>query len=218
MARRYAVRSPGANVVTRRWSTLTQSGVVAGSSRRLSAAYVPLDKRPCVRVRGRFAGEVPGVEFLEGGVDVVGVECDAGHDSFVGVDLDDVEQLVIERVGRWSSPTDRTRLRARRSPRVAMAVDVIFVAPTSAVACASGDYGISTLSDPGVHNPTAIVVEMRRRPAPRSWRPSRGPRSTSTGRRSYSACGVFQTASGGLSSSNLASAASRSASSNSSVD
>ena len=32
------------------------------------------DDRPRVRVGGRFAGEVPGVELLEGGVDVVEVE------------------------------------------------------------------------------------------------------------------------------------------------
>ncbi len=34
------------------------------------------DDRPRVRVGCRFAGEVPGVEFLEGGVDVVEVEHD----------------------------------------------------------------------------------------------------------------------------------------------
>ena len=32
------------------------------------------DDRPGVRVGGRFAGEVSGVELLEGGVDVVEVE------------------------------------------------------------------------------------------------------------------------------------------------
>ena len=49
--------------------------------------------RPRVRVRGGFAGEVAGIEFFEGGVDVVGVERDACHDPLVGVDLDDVEHL-----------------------------------------------------------------------------------------------------------------------------
>ena len=48
---------------------------------------------------GRFAGEVSGVEFLEGGVDVVGVEHDARRDPVVGVDLDDVEHLGVERLG-----------------------------------------------------------------------------------------------------------------------
>ena len=37
-ARTYAARSPGANVAHGRWSMFTQSGVVAGSSCRLSAA------------------------------------------------------------------------------------------------------------------------------------------------------------------------------------
>ena len=53
----------------------------------------PCDDRPCVRVGGRFAGEVPGVELLEGGVDVVEVEHDARRDPVVGVDLDDAEHL-----------------------------------------------------------------------------------------------------------------------------
>ncbi len=44
-------------------------------------------------VGGRFAGEVSGVEFLEGGVDVVEVERDAATIQFVGVDLDDAEHL-----------------------------------------------------------------------------------------------------------------------------
>ena len=52
-----------------------------------------------MRVGGRFAGEVPGVEFLEGGVDVVGVEHDARRDPVVGVDLDDAEHLGVERLG-----------------------------------------------------------------------------------------------------------------------
>ena len=59
----------------------------------------PRDDRPCVRVGGRFAGEVPGVELREGGVDVVGVERDACHDPLVGVDLDDAEHLGVECVG-----------------------------------------------------------------------------------------------------------------------
>ncbi len=41
----------------------------------------PRDDRPRVRVGGRFAGEVPGVELLEGGVDVVEVEQDVAPRS-----------------------------------------------------------------------------------------------------------------------------------------
>ena len=36
----------------------------------------PRDDRPRVRVGGRFAGEVPSIEFGEGGVDVIKVEHD----------------------------------------------------------------------------------------------------------------------------------------------
>ena len=68
------VRSPASIVTTRRWSMYTESGVVAGSSCRLNAALSRCNDRPCARVGGRFAGEVSGVEFLEGGVDVVEVE------------------------------------------------------------------------------------------------------------------------------------------------
>ena len=65
----------------RRWSIVTQSGAAEGSSRRLNAALAPRDNRPRVRVGGSFAGEIPGVEFLEGGVDVVEVEHDASPRS-----------------------------------------------------------------------------------------------------------------------------------------
>ena len=59
----------------------------------------PCDDGPCMRVCGRFAGEVPGVEFLEGGVDVVEVERDEGRDPFVGIDFDYEEKIDVERVG-----------------------------------------------------------------------------------------------------------------------
>ena len=49
-----------------------------------------------MRVGGRFAGEVSGVEFREGGVDVVGVEHDDVRRPVVGVDLDDVEHIGVE--------------------------------------------------------------------------------------------------------------------------
>ena len=66
------------------------------------------DDRPCVRVGGRFAGEVAGVEFGEGGVDVVEVEHDARRHPVVGVDLDDAEHLGDgTRSGRWSRPEKR---------------------------------------------------------------------------------------------------------------
>ncbi len=91
--------SPGAKAIPRRWSRFTQSGVVAGSSCRVSAAPSLRDDRPCVRVGGRFAGEVSGIEFLEGGVDVVEVERDVRRDPVVGVDLDDAERVGMEGLG-----------------------------------------------------------------------------------------------------------------------
>ena len=54
----------------------------------------PHDDRPCVRVGGRFAGEVSGVEFFEGGVEVIGVERNACHDLVFGVDLTMLRILV----------------------------------------------------------------------------------------------------------------------------
>ena len=42
---------------------------------------------------GRFAGEVAGIELLEGGVDVVEIEHNARRDPIIGVDLDNAEQL-----------------------------------------------------------------------------------------------------------------------------
>ena len=119
--------SPGANAAARRWSMLTQSGVVAGISRRLMRGVGTRDDRPRVRVGGRFAGEVSRVEFRDGGVEVVGVEHDERRDPLVGVDLDDAEHIVRNASGRSSPRENRARLRTRRSPRVAMTSDVAFV-------------------------------------------------------------------------------------------
>src|ERR1700733_7477483 len=46
----------------------------------------------------RFACEVSGVEFLEGGVDVVEVERDGGDDPLMGVDLEDAEHLCAKSI------------------------------------------------------------------------------------------------------------------------
>ena len=56
------------------------------------------DNRPRVRVGGRFAGEVAGVELRDGGVEVVEVECDECRDQLVGVDLGDHQHFGDERV------------------------------------------------------------------------------------------------------------------------
>ena len=50
-----------------------------------------------MRVGGRFAGEVAGIELRDGGVDVVEVERDPGLDPVVGVDLDYPQEICAER-------------------------------------------------------------------------------------------------------------------------
>ena len=77
------------------------------------------DDRPRVRVVGRFAGEVPGIEFFEGGVDIVEVERDMRGDPIVGVDLDNIEHLGMEGLGplvaaRHASATESEALPAGR--------------------------------------------------------------------------------------------------------
>ena len=47
-----------------------------------------------------FAGEVLGVEFLKGCLDVFDIEHDNCRNPLVGVDLDDVNSLGLERVDR----------------------------------------------------------------------------------------------------------------------
>ena len=66
------------------------------SSRKLVSVHRGIStrgNRPRVRVGGGLAGEVPGVEFCHGGVDVVGVEHDERNDPLVGVDLGETEEL-----------------------------------------------------------------------------------------------------------------------------
>ncbi len=55
--------------------------------------------RPCACVGGGSAGEVSGIEFFEGGVDVVEVEHDASRDPLVAVDFEDPEDVGSECLG-----------------------------------------------------------------------------------------------------------------------
>jgi len=87
---------------------LTQSGVVNGSSRRLIARVAARDRRPRAPVRGRFAGEIAGIELSDGGVEVVGVEGDERRGPLVGVELADTEDIGAERIG--------SRVAARGAP------------------------------------------------------------------------------------------------------
>ena len=202
-------------LTARRWSMFTQSGVVAGSSCRLSCGVCPRDDRPRVCVGGRFAGEVSGVELLEGGVDVVGVERDERRDPLVGVDLDDAEHLGVERLGplvaaREAGTTEGEALPAGRNDGRRHVRD-----PDVGDRPHVRDFGIPTASDPGVHDSTAIVDgnvvgQYLRHRGPVAGREVRL-EALVTWLAAFSSRGA-----GRLSSSNLASAASRSASSNSS--
>src|ERR1700757_2804328 len=48
---------------------------------------------------GRFAGEVPGVELIDGGLEVVEVKDDPSYHQPVGVDLGNLQRFNVERVG-----------------------------------------------------------------------------------------------------------------------
>ena len=112
------------------------------------------DDRPRVRVGGRFAGEVSGIELGDGRVEVFEVERDERRDPLVGVDLDDVKGIVLNRLGVAAPdsntgedetlPTDRYGVHHRhRKADVSGHLQV-------------SDYVISTILDLGIHHPSAI--------------------------------------------------------------
>ena len=118
----------------------------------------PRNDRPCVCVGSSFTGEVSRVEFFEGGVDVVWVNHDVRRDPIVGVDLRDEEHFDVEfliwaqelrTTQREAVPTDRDdgRWRPRRCVRGRNFTDRFHVR----------DFGIATMSGPGVHHAAAIV-------------------------------------------------------------
>ena len=93
-----------------------------------------MNDRPCMRVGGRFASEVPGVEFRKRGLDIVDVERYARREPLVGVDFDDAEHLQAERLGLliaapYAGTREREALPARGDDD-----EVNFVTPTSTMA------------------------------------------------------------------------------------
>src|ERR1700689_2103231 len=56
----------------------------------------PCDGRPGARVGGRFAGDVPGIEFGDGGVEVLEVEQDDRRKMAVKVGRDEAEHVSDE--------------------------------------------------------------------------------------------------------------------------
>ncbi len=69
---------------------------------------------PHGRVGGRFTGEVSGIEFLEGGVEVVGVEYEHRRNSVICGDLDDDERSMRNGSGSCRDSTN-ARDRGRRA-------------------------------------------------------------------------------------------------------
>ena len=107
---------------------------------------------------GRFAGEVPGIELSNAASMSSRSNADARHDPVVGVDLDDAEDLGVERRGplvaaREAVTTEDEALAAGRNdgrrdvrdPEVGDRPHVY-------------DLGIPTVSDPRAHHATTIVT------------------------------------------------------------
>ena len=57
------------------------------------------DDGPRVRVGGRFASDIAGIELRDGGVEVVEVERDERRDPVVGVDLDYLQEIRLNASG-----------------------------------------------------------------------------------------------------------------------
>ena len=137
----------------------TESGVVAGSSRRLNAGVGPCNHRPRVRVRGRLAGEVASVELRQRSVDVVDVECDDRDAALVGVDLADGEHLCGKCLGpsSRSEQTDTHEDEAlpadRNDGRFQVRVPQLGDRPHV------DDVGVTTMLDSRAHHRTAIIME-----------------------------------------------------------
>ena len=100
------------------------------------------------------------------------VEPDTAAIAFVGVDLDDVEHVGVELFGR-DRGRPRTRLRARRAPRVAMTIDVENVRrDRRRLACSRSRHLDLVESRRSPRDDDHLKC---RRPASRSCRPSPGP-------------------------------------------
>ena len=76
VARMYAIRSPDPIEVQAAVVDVYPVRCGRGRFASIECGVDPCDDRPRLCVGGSFAGEVSSVEFLEGGVDVVGIEHD----------------------------------------------------------------------------------------------------------------------------------------------
>ena len=115
--------------------------------------------RPTVWVRSRLAGEVPSVEFLECGVEVVRVEHDDCHDLSVPPDLGDAQRLALKCLcalvtGRPSDATENETLPSGRDELRNSDRD-----PEVGGLTQFRNHDITTRPQPGIHHATAIVAK-----------------------------------------------------------
>ena len=106
---------------------------------------------------GRFSGEVPGVELLEGGVDVVEFERDASREPIVGVDLDDGEHLGAERLGPLVAPQEAVTTQDEALSTGCDDGGRHALYPDIGDRPLVGDDGIPAVSDTRAHHRTAIL-------------------------------------------------------------
>ena len=105
----------------------------------------------------RFAGEVSGVKFLEGGVDVLDVEQDSRRYPFVGVVLNDLKGIVLNRVAVEARAAPMRENEAFAPGRNDVHRDVRQQSDLGGHPQVF-DCSISTLPEPGIHDPAAIVA------------------------------------------------------------
>src|SRR5947209_1981188 len=115
------------------------------------------DGRPGVCVGGRFAGEVPGVEFFESGIEVVEVEPDARRNSFVSVDLDDAKRFGVERVRPLVAPREANASEGETLAAQRNGGRGIPLHPGGGTCPYVCDLDIASLSETGVHHMTTVV-------------------------------------------------------------
>src|SRR6201993_4928181 len=96
IARRYEGRSTASTVRTGSMVDKHRIGRRRWQLPLVKHSTGPCHCRPCACVGCRFAGEVAGFEFREGGVDVFEIEQNPCHDPLVSVDLDDAEKFDLE--------------------------------------------------------------------------------------------------------------------------
>src|SRR5947209_8896647 len=113
------------------------------------------EERPSLRKGSCFAADVSGVELADSGVEVVELEHHECHDPFVSIDLDDDEEFASNRLGvaargfkmredQAPTPGRNDRRRQVREADVGGRLPVF-------------DLGISSASEPGIYDATAIV-------------------------------------------------------------